>query len=251
MANPARNRYRVYYFHPMARDEIPVRLSGIPSQYREGFLALHRLSEEQAKELTTALDQADPRIDSSALATTISQNADSIQEHEIKEVVAALLSLSSLQADLDTSVPSVAEAVARMMTKEGSEEPAIPEPEREKFKERLAHCLHASALEVAGKARNLVYEHENVLQDARIMTDIRAVFGESTEEPPKGAMIVHTLKLSFLNDNQLKEIFVALDRDDVTLLREALERAESKAKSLRSILPTDVPNVDTKERRIE
>jgi hypothetical protein len=58
----------------------------------------------------------------------------------------------------------------------------------------------------------------------------------SPDEEPYGAVIVHLLKLSYHEDGDHKEFFVALDDADLKHLKEVIERAERKAKTLRGKL---------------
>jgi hypothetical protein len=59
-------------------------------------------------------------------------------------------------------------------------------------------------------------------------------------------VITHTLKISYWDDsNQNRDFYMALDAVDVRNLRASLERAEAKARSLRSILDqAEVPLVE-------
>jgi len=84
------------------------------------------------------------------------------------------------------------------------------------------------------------------LREVRILTDVRPVFEPSAPEAaPAGAVIVHTLKISYRGDNSAKDFFVALDSEDVRQLTEQLERARSKAESLKSVLKAaEVPYID-------
>jgi hypothetical protein len=49
-------------------------------------------------------------------------------------------------------------------------------------------------------------------------------------------MIVHNLKIRYYEDSQLKEMFFALDDNDLIELRKVLDRAENKSKQLAKII---------------
>jgi hypothetical protein len=88
-------------------------------------------------------------------------------------------------------------------------------------------------------------EQPRFMRRARILTDIRPVFG-ATDDPPIAAVVVHTLRLSFFEDNESKEFFISLDAEDLRTLRDQLDRASSKAESLKEVIDkTGIDYVDT------
>lgn len=78
-------------------------------------------------------------------------------------------------------------------------------------------------------------EHEHVLCEPRVLTDLRPVFGKN-EEPAAG-VIVHTMKIKYHEGayGPLKEFFVALNSEDIEELRDILDRATRKEESLRRL----------------
>ena len=78
-------------------------------------------------------------------------------------------------------------------------------------------------------------EDERVFCQARILTDLRPVFGQVIEDGPKAMVVVHLLKLTFHKGSEKhQEFFVSLDGDDLKTLRGLIDRAEAKAKTLKS-----------------
>src|SRR5215210_3823930 len=97
----------------------------------------------------------------------------------------------------------------------------------------LAELLDVDKFMVIARAGNLSLENEHSLTDTRVITDIRPVFEEENPKAsPRGAVIVHTLKIRYRANNEVREFFVTLDDNDVSELSEQLERASSKAESL-------------------
>jgi hypothetical protein len=76
---------------------------------------------------------------------------------------------------------------------------------------------------------------------AKILTDVRYAFQADPEQRPYGAVIIHTLKLSYHEQGEHKDFLVALDDEDIPILKGILNRAEAKAKVLRKQL--DAANV--------
>ena len=220
----------------------PVR---IPQQYQTGLAKLRMLSEDSVQELITALKDAPLTVSTDSLLSELRSRVSTIAPNDIGAIVPAILSLYSLQDQLDSSTPDVAESIVRAMEESEVGDPEFTGQEHDLLRDRLVALLSLDSLDVAGKASNLLFEHEHPLREARIITDIRPVFGTNPEEPPTGAIIVHMLKLGYYNGSVYKDLFVALDANDVRLLQDLLARADSKAEALKSVLETaKVPYVD-------
>jgi hypothetical protein len=68
------------------------------------------------------------------------------------------------------------------------------------------------------------------------LSDIRPVFSEDIQSRPTGAVLVHSLKIEFMESGERKQFFVALDSSDLELMSEVLSRAKQKDLVLRKIL---------------
>ena len=129
-----------------------------------------------------------------------------------------------------------AEEICKAIEESKSDVLKIPAGRREDLRQRLAKLLgYENSLGVTSKALDVMTEHERILCGARIVTDIRPVFGRPTDKPT-AAVIVHNLKISYHQDDEHREFYVALDTEDVVRLRTLLERAEMKAQSLEALL---------------
>jgi hypothetical protein len=94
---------------------------------------------------------------------------------------------------------------------------------------------------MATKAYDLQTEGERTFCDARILTDLRPVFGKDIASGPAGMVIIHRLKLGYHNsEGEHRTFYIALDAEDLVTLKKAIDRAELKARSLKSIVK-DVP----------
>jgi hypothetical protein len=86
------------------------------------------------------------------------------------------------------------------------------------------------------KAIRLQRDCERLYCGARIISDIRPVFGDSVEELPVSAVITHTLKLGYDEMREHKEFFIVLDEADLDALQDVLERAKVKGDTLTEVL---------------
>jgi hypothetical protein len=78
-------------------------------------------------------------------------------------------------------------------------------------------------------------EHENTWQSARILTDLRPVFGPTPTDPPVAVVLIHNLRIAYRKGGRLQEFFVAMDSNDLKALQGAVERAVKKESSLQSL----------------
>jgi hypothetical protein len=113
----------------------------------------------------------------------------------------------------------------------------LKEGDELKMVTRLTNLLKIESLATEAKATLLRFEHERRLCTARILTDARPVFGADVTALPVAVIIGHMLKISYHEGGEdLKDIYVALRSRDLVELREQIDRAEKKEKSLRAAL---------------
>src|SRR6185437_9861138 len=111
------------------------------------------------------------------------------------------------------------------------------------LKDRLTTLLALDSLNlVDAKAKELQIEAEHAFCDSRILTDLRPVFGSNVSDSPEAMIIVHTLKIGYHDSRSQKhrEMYIALDADDINNLAEVLKRAQDKGKSLKKTLAPGV-----------
>lgn len=106
--------------------------------------------------------------------------------------------------------------------------------------------LSIETLQIAFKASHLANEHDRVFSLAKVVTDIRPVFGSEVGNPV-GAVIMHTLNIDYFSNGTHEEFRVALGAEDLNVLRGVIERAEQKAKALHNMLKgTALPVYETR-----
>lgn len=216
----------------------------VPDEDRKGLVKLVALRKESVDELLVALAEAPLSIDADELASIIVAKTKTIPQDDIKPIASTILSFYFARTYFGYSVPDFAKAVCEAMAQSGVDKQELPNEECERFQDDLVRLLSVDSLAAKIKSRTLLREYERILCDARILTDLRPVFGSNPAEAPIGAGIVHTLRVRYHEGKDLKDFFVVLDSDEVEDLRESAERAKLKAESLRSVLKSaDIPNV--------
>lgn len=225
----------------------------VPRQYEGGLALIRDLSvdaaEETLQQFLRALGEVPDTYNESTLSLAVAAKVHTIAAGDVEEMVPALLSLYGYRDYQRAAISDVVEGIAQAMEESRSDRLRLSPDDRPRFEDVLARLLDVDELNVRARARALVFENEHTLQEARVLTDVRSVFDpERSEGKPKGAVILHTLKIGYLADNVRKEFFVALDTEDVDELIQQLTRANSKADSLKeSVLKTaQVPHIDAR-----
>jgi hypothetical protein len=205
----------------------------IPAPYQPGVSALASLPETAYRQLLDALSRAPSTFNNQReLVAWIASEVKSIPPAEVVRIIRTLVSLYRLRSrQPNTSVQEIAKDVAIA----AREIPNFTFDESIDFIQRLASLLVLDSLNTTAlKAKELQLESERTFCEARIITDIRPVFGDNIDEAPT-MMIVHTLKIGF-HEPEHKDMYVALDAADIIGLKKTLGRAEEKANKLKTIL---------------
>jgi len=207
----------------------------IPQRHVPGLAVIVRFSEADTREVLAAL--LDPELhDISQTGVALAERLGTFSAADIENALETVMSLASLRADLGNSIPEFVDELSRSMEEDDREE-LHPAPEqREQFKKNLRHLLADHRLVIASKAAYLKRDYEHRYCRARILTDIRPVYGEDRTVAPSAALIIHILQLVYHEGRSTKEIHIALGDDDMSALKIQLARAEDKTKSLRALL---------------
>jgi hypothetical protein len=208
----------------------------IPDRYQPGLRALAELSDEQAHALRAALTEMPTRLTTSRLAQHITDALPELAAsgRDILEAVLSLVPL--LQDEVDVSAE-----LARDVSM--SPDLEVDDDARKKFAERLRLLLGLEPVLLAARARELTVEFERVFHDARVLTDLRPVFGKDATAGAKAAAVVATLKIDAHEGmGPLREYYFAMDHADLLRLRSVVDRALEKAAALKRLArETDLP----------
>lgn len=220
--------------------------SSVPERYHAGLTSLIRIEDEPFQELLSALYEEPPALDYVELASKIAPKVSTVSSDDVYNILELLDSLYGNMARFGTPVEELAEAVYRSVEQDDAEALRLPEEGSERLKECLVQLLNIDALDATRKALDVLLEHEHTLHSARIMSDIRPIFGLDTDDDPIGAVVVQMLKLSYHDESEdVKEIYLALDTRDIDILIDILQRANSKADTLGRVLKrAGVPYID-------
>jgi hypothetical protein len=210
----------------------------IPERYQNGLVAILALDDDALEKLISVLQNAPLKMFPPSLSQSIAPNLEDIPTGVLNDIVETLLSLYFTKQHHETPPDSMAEDITNAVQESDLKEFRLPTEDREVFKNRLIRLLSIERLETLSKGLVVLRTSENVFHDARIITEIRPIFGSDPEIAPTAAVILHMLNVTYHREGEMKEFYMALDPDDLDMLRDVIDRAELKAESLRSLLDT-------------
>jgi len=210
-------------------------ITTVPAAYRPGFSKIKSLRPADFDAIAAALENAPVVGGLKELAIAVGQHVSSLKRAEIEVILRSLFSLCVFLADEETPLSENLSSLASAMQASGNSQLTLSEDERIEFERRLDRLLRIKSVSLAAKGQRLKLEYQNTFHDAKILTDVRSIF-DKPEDRPLGFTIAHILKITYHESGDHKDFYIALDADDIQVMKKALERAESKAGSIRSLL---------------
>lgn len=202
----------------------------IPPRHRKPLARLYRLVAEDAAPLVALLSDLPAFLPTPELALKLAELWPELSEDECRRLALALLSIST------QSLHWAADDVGAMISE--SENLDIPDEGRDSFGRALSQMIATPVLQTSAKAVSVLNRQERLFHDARIMSDIRPVFGDEPAERPAGAVLVHTLSIEHYINGEVETFNVAMDRKDLAELKETVDRAITKAGTLADVVET-------------
>lgn len=208
----------------------------IPQRFRAGIAAFAVLPDESFAELLKAIEEKVSADTPEQATAQIEPRVTLIPKADLPQIVAAIASLQSLDKRTHVSTSTLAADVSDALY---SDSPDLVKGVIKKvLKSRVTSVIKAKNIYITSeKILELQTELERSFCRTRILTDVRAAFSDDASDLPRGMTVLHTLQIGYHDDTgRHKEFYVTLDDDDLVSLKEAIERAEKKKKTLEALL---------------
>ena len=203
---------------------MPVR---IPEEQRAAFAQLLKLNDSQWHALTTALKEEPPSLPLDAYNSRVASRLENTIKGS-KQLLTALSGMLGLRERLGTT-DELFRQLRHAAVDTGKSELRGADEDWSRFERNLKQFFSAqSSIDAVAKAQGVLYEEERVLVDARVITDLRPIFGTEIEGPPSGFVVAHALRITFYEAGDSREIFFALDSDDLREIQAVVSRALKK-----------------------
>lgn len=210
-------------------------ITKIPNKYRAGFEKIKQLSASDAEALVAALKKAPISGGLKGITSAVQEQVTSLSGDDAEDIVRTLYSLYVFRIDSDAPLSEVVPELTSAMRATGEPSLAFSEEDRVRFEKNMSQLLSIDTIAVTTKVSQIKIDYPNTFHDAKILSDVRPIFGKPDEQPVGGA-ITHTLKIEYHHEGDHKEFYVALDSEDLQRMKAVLQRADAKATSLRLLL---------------
>lgn len=211
----------------MLRFQIPD--SAIPT-----FTELSKLSKEDTNKIVSLLQQVE-------IGDTLDDFLEIFKDTNLsKDIIGMAETIFSFGGLLANEKKSDIQSIAAALTKayEEKREGKIEENEVKRLNENLLIIFEsADNLKKTFKAFYLFTENDKLYNNSRVITDMRLLFNDEIESPPGCGVILHQLKIEYMENGKRKSVFVSLNRDDVRELSENLQRALKKEEVIKENQP--------------
>ena len=208
----------------------------IPQEHQTGLVELALLSDQVASKLRTALSAAAQKTEGRTVSAEDLGPISGLSRADVERITDAIVGLNFARVYSDVDVGDFAKDVTQSMESAGPSDFPKAQGAIDQFRKRIQEFLTIEGITRSAKTDVLRYEHERSVHSLRILTDIRPIFGNSAEEPVEAVVIMHTLKMAYHRGSRLEEAFFGMDENDLQQLKEAVARAELKAKNIRAAL---------------
>ena len=208
----------------------------IPDTHKGGVTKLITLPEKSIHQIISAFEGVAPKFFPEELSKEVISKIDGVSSDDLLEIISAVLSLSKHRVHDDMPPEELAEQIVQAMLEGPVEDVALIKRNQLGLKQLLLRFFQIETLLISAKASGIMLSHENIFCTARIITDVRPVFGSDPNVSPTAAVMVHMLNLSYHHEGQVKELYIAMDTVDIETLRAALDRADLKSQSLKSLI---------------
>lgn len=206
----------------------------IPESHREGFKLLSSLSESDFKKLLNTLSNIDRDTSPDRLLSTITQETE-IKKNISSEITKILFSIYSLKEGFNNNISELANELLIALHNLNIE--IGDKSEWNKLELRLEKLLSFDqTIGNAFKALQLLSDYDKILFESKIITDVRPAFNDKDNISTDTALIVHNLKIGYHKNDRQKEMYLALDSNDLNELKNNIERAMKKEREIKNTL---------------
>lgn len=213
-------------------------LTWITEYWKEPLKLLLSLDLEHLQAMAESIRGAVDSTSKTLFVESVSARVDASNPERLKPVVRMLVDLEMTRAEDFIAPKMFAEAVVEVgRTDEDlrNELPNHSDSDWDKVVSVVSEFFSCpDTLGAVSKGSDIVFQNERIFYRARILTELRPVFGDSPETPPKAFVVQHTLRIHYSSQSETRSIYFALDSEDLKNLTETLDRAIKKDRTLRS-----------------
>lgn len=207
----------------------------IPTAVRSGFQVWLTLDAEAAARLASTIAQSSYIARASDFRNTLLPYTEN--QDRATELAQFLMSIVTLHLHRREAISDILAGITEGLSPT-SQTKWVTQTQIDEWNIRLpllTRLVNSASLHLLAKSAILAYEHACVLNDCRIITDLRPVFTQDDSSFPI-VVAAQSLHLTLMDSGDLRKISIAMDEADVRKLLTACERALSKLGVVRTAL---------------
>jgi len=182
--------------------------------------------------LAAALKEAETTTVDLDLSKALVEKLKPTPGAEIKSIIRTLTALSTIKEYRNRSIEEVLNDLKE--TIEADKPENLDTAKTQVLLGRLKQILEAGGgINMLVKTKSVILAHERTYCGSKILSDLRPIFFDSPDRI-SAAVLIHTVNISYHQNGEHKHFYVAMNPTDLEKLKGAIERAERKAKALRS-----------------
>lgn len=215
----------------------------IPKEDTGSIATIRALPPASLEKFISALKSAPPISNPQEMVARLSKQVPSIPVERMAPVLETLYTLYQIRELSGVTAQRFLEDLINGIR--NSRELELAQKDVGKLKSLLERLMSIDTLKTIAKAARLQRDGERLYCNAKILSDIRPVFGSDPTARPLGAVLTHTLKIAYHEGREHREFHLILDSTDLITLSEIVSRAQAKDRTLRELLKdVELPSLD-------
>lgn len=202
----------------------------IPEPFQPGFEHILKLNDKQVKEISNTLKKLPVGTGPKTFQNIIIK---SLKVEGSVFIARTLFSLGGLLVTDGASLSELANDITDALNI--TRKTVLTDKEKDKLIKNLVEIFNnCNNLKNTFKAIDLLSENGQIFKEARIITDVRLVFNDDISSQNRNAVVLHQLKMEYLQNDIIKDFFISLDNTDLIKLRSQVDRAIEKEAQIRN-----------------
>jgi hypothetical protein len=202
-----------------------------PSKARASLIRLANQADEVIEELCNLIESSPEILTSRQAASDKASTLTKLTPDDGFELLEAVIPLMYYKASHPTA-NLLKDISATLTISEKKTDTKLSASLVPKLEKNLGRILTLSGAALKAKAMSVATDSQRLFSEAKILSDMRPVFGDDVSKVPLGIVILHNLKVQFAENGEERDFFVSLDSQDLKDLQACISRALEKEASL-------------------
>jgi hypothetical protein len=198
----------------------------IPKAQHATAKNLFSLSNNQWQIFCDALSTVDANYDLDIFLNHIDSSIDESAFPDVRKIASMLLRLCTVKSSLKLGSEDF---VKELMLAAQYDELISNVDSIDELSTKLIQVFtDESTLHQSAKIRDLMWDRPNCVENVRVLSDLRPVFGTNADSSPQSFLIDHTLRVVYQTAAGVEEVHLSLDGEGLRELGKEIDRAIRK-----------------------